>query len=1209
MNKVLNLIFFITILQSAPVEAQNYWKKIKESEISLRNGSTREIIPTRYQTFRVDLPALKSHLKNAPLELNGSRSVSEFKVEMPDSEGNMETFVVYEAPSMEPGLAEKFPDIKSYKGYSTHSKLSQIRFAVSERGIHAVINAAKGEVYIDPYATQNATEHIVYYTKDYIDDSYKNINLCGLEDAGNPERQHFRPPGTRSAPAVEIRVYRAAVACTGEWGARRGTVAACIADINAMITRLNMIYEKDLAVRFVLITDNDKLIHLDGATDPYDTPTEGLKLVGVNTGKLNAIISSSAYDIGHVLSTCTDVGGVAQISSLCQSNKGNGVTCHRSESISVVVTRIVAHEIGHQFNASHSWNNCPSSATQRSPGTAFEPGSGSTIMSYAGACGVDNVIADNEDYFHVGSLEQMFSKTLSTGNAYGCAQKIITTNRVPVITMPTKTYTIPVLTPFEIQASATDEDNDALTYTWEQYDTGSVTTLGTASETGPLFRSFRPSTTGDVRFFPRASSITSGIFNEKNEVLPNTSRNMSFQFTVRDNNPLGGGVVWDDYSVKVDALAGPFKITYPAVDVRFKVGEIVNVTWDVAGTNVAPVNCKNVNIYGSFNGELRTGSSNLIPLALNVPNDGAHDVIIPNRTSSFFRIVIKAADNIFLTTGSLPSRIEQPTVPGIFFEPTVNEITICQPNTGIVNFSTTGLFGYTGDISFQIASTLPAGVTATFDFAQVKAGNPNVLKINSSNISGDISVPLVIKALAPGIAPLERTITVNLKSNDLNNILTKAPQDGVSGVSSTPQFIWDKKVDALQYELQISTNPSFETTQIVFSKISVDATIKSETILNKSNIYYWRVRGLNSCGAGEWTPIRAFMTEALACKTYNSGLQSINISASGSPTVEIPLLVSEDGSAVDINIKLIRGEHNRLVDLEGFLIAPSGKSVTLWSRKCGTQKNLNLGLDDQAPETFQCPINTGKIYQPENPLASLHNESIKGTWRLQLADRQSGEGGRLQEFNLELCSNLTVSSPFIVKNEVLKLFPGNNKIITDTLLLTSDNNNTANQLVYTIVTLQKNGKIFINGVEAKVGSTFTQADLNAAKVLFDDILNEEGNDFFTFTVNDGQGGWISITRFEIQKSKSFINSISDLNLENDIDLYPNPAWQMMTITTKGKASDFNQYEIVDVTGRTFQKGPLTDSTTLVNVENIPSGIYLIQLKNGILKVSKRLIKY
>ena len=1207
MNKILSLFVLCSFFYTLPVEAQNFWKRIKESEISLRDNSNREIIPTHYQTFKVDLFGFRSHLLNAPLEFSGSRYTETFTIDMPVVDGSVETFIVYEAPVMEPGLAQKFRDIKSYKGYSTKTKLTQIRFAVSDRGVHAVIKSPLGEVYIDPYATNNASEHITYYTKDHIDESYRNISLCGVDATEQPDRQHFRPPGYRSAPAVEMRIYRAAVACTGEWGARRGTVAACMADINAMITRLNMIYENDMAVRFVLISDNDKLIFLDGATDPYDTPAEGHKLVGVNTGKLNAIISSSAYDIGHVLSTCTDVGGVAQLGSLCQSNKGNGVTCHSSQSISAVVTRIVAHEIGHQFTASHSWNNCPSSASQRSSGTAFEPGSGSTIMSYAGSCGSDNVINDNEDYFHVGSLEQMYAKTQSSGNAYSCAQRIVTPNRLPVINIPSTNYTIPVLTPFELKGTATDEDGDPLTYTWEQYDTGIVATLGTPSDNGPLFRSFRPSATGNVRFFPRASSITSGIFNEKTEVLPNTTRNMSFQLTVRDNNPAGGGVAWDDYSVKVDALAGPFKITHPSIDFRFKVGEAVKVTWDVAGTDKAPVNCKNVNIYGSFEGELRTGSSNLVPLAHNVPNDGEQEIIIPNKVSNFFRVVIKAADNIFLTTGTLPSRIEQPTVPGIFIESNTNEITICQPNAGIINFSTTGLFGYTGDINFQVVSALPSGISAAFDYNKVKAGSNNVLKIYTGTSTGSLSIPITIKAEAPGIDTLERTVLVIIKSNNINNIITKAPQNGISGVSPTPQFTWDKKPDALQYELQVASNPGFELAQIVYKSLTPEGSVKSETILNKSTVYYWRVRGVNSCGEGQWSDVQAFMTEALACKTYNSGVQSINISSSGSPTVEIPLQVSEDGSAVDINIKLIKGEHNRLVDLEGYLIAPSGKSVNLWSRKCGTQKNINLGIDDQSAESFQCPINTGKIYQPENPLTTLQNEPIKGTWKLQIADKQSGEGGRLQEFNLELCSNLTVSNPFIVKNNVLKLHPGNNRIITDTILLTSDNDNSANQLIYTIVSLPKNAKIFINGAEAKIGSTFSQADINSSKIIYDDNTDVEGNDFFAFTVHDGQGGWVSITRFEIQKSKSFINSVDDTNWGKDILIHPNPARVSFRISTTGKVSDFNQYEIIDITGRSIQKGILTSPSTEVIIQNIPGGIYSVQLTNGINRASKSII--
>lgn len=1208
MNKVLALVTILFLVNYTKGDAQSFWRQFHESNVSLRSNNQREIIPAKYHTFKVNLTAIKSYLRKAPNEISGSRSESSFSLEMPLADGSMETFIIHEAPSMEKGLEVKFPEIKSYKGYAAKSKLTQIRFAVSERGIHAVIKSPKGEVYIDPYATSLNEEHIVYYTKDDIDVTYSNVKWCGVDEQPQHSRSYFRPSGSRNAANVEVRTYRIAIACTGEWGARRGTVAACLADINAMVTRMNMIYENDLAVRFVLISENDKLIFLDPATDPYDTPLEGLKLVGVNAGKLNSIISSSSYDIGHVLSTCTDVGGVAQISSLCQSNKGNGVTCHRTESISVVVTRIAAHEVGHQFSASHSWNNCPSSATQRSSGTAFEPGSGSTIMSYAGSCGADNVIGDNEDYFHVGSLEQMYQKTQSTGNAYTCAQRTITSNRLPVLKMPTQTYIIPVLTPFELVGSATDEDNDPLTYTWEQFDTGSAVTLGTPTETGPLFRSFKPSTTGDVRFFPRASSIVSGSFNDKNEVLPNTTRNMNFMLTVRDNNPQGGGVVWDDYLVKSDALAGPFKITYPAIDVRFKVGEIVNVTWDVAGTNVAPVNCKTVNIYGSFNGELRTGNPNLIPLALNVANDGAQEIIIPNKISNFFRVVIKAADNIFLTSGTIPSRIEQPTAPGIFFETSSNEITVCQPNVGTVNLLTSGFAGFEGNIKFQISSTLPAGVSASFDFNEVKAGNPNSLKINTTNVTGDISVPITILASATGIANLERVVIVNIKSNDLNNIKTLSPQNGVSGIASAPQFTWDKKNSATFYELQIALTPGFDTAKVVFSGATTATALKPEIILNKSTIHYWRLRAVNTCGNGQWTDVQAFMTEALSCKTYNSGVQSVNISASGSPTVEIPLLVGEEGNAIDLNIKAIKGEHNRLVDLEANLIAPSGKSVNLWSRKCGTQKNLNLGLDDQAAEPFQCPINTGKIYQPENPLATLQNEAIKGTWKLQVVDKQSGEGGRLQEFNLELCSNLTVSGPFIVKNQPLKLYPGNNRIISDTLLLTSDNNNTASQLIYTLVALPKNGKLFINGVEAKIGNTFSQADINIAKILYDDTADTDGEDFFSFTVNDGQGGWISITKFIIQRSKGFLNSSKDTDLSTNIFINPNPAIDEINITTVGKASEFKFFQIQDIAGRTMLQGNISASNTYVNIEAIPAGLYFVMLSDGHIRATKKFVK-
>lgn len=1211
MIRTLLLITWIVTFITLQTQAQNFWKKIDEVKFGLRSNNSRKIVPEKYQTFQLDIEGLRKYLQNAPMEFSQPRSnENNFEVEIPMPDGSLEVFVINESPVMEPELSAKYPEIKSYKGYSPADKLKQIRFSLSGKGFHAAISAADGEKYIDPYSSENTSDYIIYNTKDYKEDGIAEFPVCGVDDSYKLDRTYL-PTGQRNTPLVELRIYRLAMACTGEWGAKRGTVALVLTDMNIVVNRMNLIYERDMAVRFVLINDNEKLIFLNGATDPYDTPTEGKKLVNVNTGKINAIISSSAYDIGHVMTVfCTDnISGVAAFGSLCQITKGNGVTCQGSESLSVLVTRVLAHEVGHQLNASHSWNICTSAADQRSPNTAFEPGSGSTIMSYAGSCGSDNVASDNDDYFHVGSLEQMYAKTLSSGNAYACAQKIQTANHFPVITKPNKTYVIPLLTPFELSATATDEDGDALTYTWEEYDTGEISPLGTASETAPLFRSLRPSSTGNSRFFPKSSSIASGDFTDKTEVLPNTGRKLSFRITARDNNPTGGGVVWEDYNISSSDKAGPFKITFPEIEARFKVGQEVTVTWDVANTNTEPVNCKTVNIYGSYNGILKTGDTNLVPLALNVPNDGSQEVVIPNRITNFFRIVIKAADNIFLTSSIRPSIIEQPTAAGIYFETSEKELNICQPNLKVVDFTTAGLFGFSGNIFFEIASVLPPGISASFGSNSVKAGGANTLNINTSNVKGNVTGQITIRAFASGVDTLERILNINVTGNDLAGITTISPVNGVSGVLALPEFSWSKTTDAQSYEIQIATGPDFTPSNIIFSKSLNNLSVISDVILNRATIHYWRVRGINGCGSGPWTDTQAFMTEALFCKTYESGVQTINISASGSPSVEIPVLVPDDGIATDINIKLIRAEHSRLSDLEAFLISPSGKSINLWSKKCGTQKNLNLGLDDQSADFFQCPINTGIIYRPENPLSGFNNESLKGNWLLRIDDKQSGEGGKLQEFNLELCSNISVSSPFILKNDKLNIHPGNKAPINNSLLLVSDNNNTPEELVFTLVSKPKEGILLFNGLEIKEGAKFTQAEINSSKLVFDDTSDNDGADFFTFTVNDGQGGWIPITKFEINRSSAILNSTSDDDLKNAVFISPNPTYSTIYVSIHGHNTSLNRYTINDISGRILKSGILDNVITPIDLDDIASGIYFISLSDGINSVTKKIVKY
>src|SRR5690606_31155415 len=284
--------------------------------------------------------------------------------------------------------------------------------------------------------------YLLYPVDSYKNNPYEGIPACGVEHKSSTKNEHFMP-FSRNAAEVETRVYRLAMACTGEWGRTRGTVEKCLSDMNMMVTRLTQIYESELAIRFVLINDNDKLIFLDKDTDPYIGSDMAKTILGTNTAIINDRVGAANYDIGHVLSICFDVGGVAQLGSACQGNKGNGVTCFNNNNFEYAVASIMAHEVGHQFDATHTFNSCAPSQENATASSAYEPGSGTTIMSYGGLCGVDNVTSGSDAYFHVASLEQILFKTLSSGNAYACAQKIASGNHNPVVTVPEGGFTIP----------------------------------------------------------------------------------------------------------------------------------------------------------------------------------------------------------------------------------------------------------------------------------------------------------------------------------------------------------------------------------------------------------------------------------------------------------------------------------------------------------------------------------------------------------------------------------------------------------------------------------------------------------------------------------------------------------------------------------------------------------------------------------------------
>ena len=363
-------------------------------------------------------------------------------------------------------------------------------------------------------------------------------------------------------------------------------------------------------------------------------------LLGRNTNVINNAVGQNAYDFGHIYTVgCSDVGGIARLEAICQNGyKGAGVTCHGSTNLNHVTVSIAAHEIGHQFGANHTFNNCGPNGVS---GTAYEPGSGSTIMSYAGLCGSNNIQGTNDDYFHVISLQEIYNyMRLSTGKS--CAQLEDVQNTEPLISLDyDKNFYIPISTPFELQGSATDAENDPLSFMWEQFDLGPTSSLGEPLDNAPLFRSYKPND-NPSRYFPRIDRILANV-GHPTEVLPTISRNMTFRFVVRDNHESGGTTVWEELKFLATDEAGPFAISNHNQFADLTIGDPIEVLWDVANTDGNLVNCKQVDILMSTNG----GYDFDKVIAEGTANDGSFEFVVPNDPTFQARFKVKAANNIF----------------------------------------------------------------------------------------------------------------------------------------------------------------------------------------------------------------------------------------------------------------------------------------------------------------------------------------------------------------------------------------------------------------------------------------------------------------------------------------------------------------------------------------------------------------------------------
>jgi uncharacterized repeat protein (TIGR01451 family) len=541
------------------------------------------------------------------------------------------------------------------------------------------------------------------------------------------------------------------------------------------------------------VVNNNLIVYTNSGTDPYSN-SDGVTMLSQNQANLDSVIGSANYDIGHVFST--GGGGIASRGVVCvNSAKARGVTGLPTPTGDAFWIDFVAHEMGHQFGANHTFNSSTGNCNgTRIAGTAYEPGSGSTIMAYAGICSTDDLQPHSDAYFHSISLQEI-NTYVTTGLGGDCPVATATSNSPPTVSAGAN-YTIPKNTPFTLTAVASDPDGHPLSYCWEERDLGPTQAVSDPDNgSSPIFRSFAP-VSSPARTFPKLSNLLNNT-TSAGEKLPATNRTMNFRVTARDNRPGGGAFATADMQVSVNFNAGPFAVTAP--NTAGTLSGLQTVTWNVAGTTNAPVNAASVNILLSTNG----GNTFPITLLANTPNDGSATVVLPNLSTPAARIKVEAVGNIFFDVSDANFTIAPgASQPLLQLDSAALLAENCSPPNGVLDPDETVTVNFalknmgTRNTTNLVATLLPTGgVTAPSGpqtYGVVQAPGPSVTMPFTFTVAGGcggtVTATLQLQDGSMNLGSLTTTfllgtpVTTVTSVSNTNRI--RIPASGTSGSAS-----------------------------------------------------------------------------------------------------------------------------------------------------------------------------------------------------------------------------------------------------------------------------------------------------------------------------------------------------------------------------------------------------------------------------------------
>ncbi|MBX2907673.1 MAG: Ig-like domain-containing protein [Taibaiella sp.] len=854
----------ITLLLTAGVQLASA-KDAVWTRVAKEQAPAKELLrmpPSEYLVYKADVAALKAMLWALPQDYSQARIM-----ELPMPDGSFRAFRVWETPMMPASLAAQYPDIRTFTAEAVDNKNVTAKFDFTELGFHAVVLGDANVPFIDPYDNLNDGYYVVHNkateTRPF---AARMICAIGNDDHAGGQKMETLHSGlpatnlkavfnhedasaislngtssidepmalTASSSPTPIRRYDLALSannfyCQAATGFPTPTIGQCLSAMTTSMNRVNGVYNRELSVQMNFVA-TENLIIWPTATgsangpDPFNAiNSNASSCLTQNQTECDTRIGSANYDIGHVFTT--GAGGLASVGVVCNNSfKARGVTGSSVPVGDAFDIDYVCHEMGHQFGSSHTFNNnvdgsCSGNASMTH---AYEPASGITIMDYAGICSPDNVARNSSPYFSANSLEQIVP--LLSGSEGTCASSTPTTHPPVTIGGFIQTYNIPYKTPFELAGpTATGSGGDtAITYGWYQNNLGDFgLRLNQTHVFGPLFRSYQPVYT-NARVFPANDSVIIGVYNHAGERMADTARYMTFKTVIRNIAAGMGAVLIPDDTVHLNVsstgaangYAGFVVTSQGTTGIVYTGGSTQTVTWNVVGTNLAPVSAANVDIFMSVDGG-RTW-----PYTVGTfPNTGTASITVPNpaATSTTARFKVKGSGNVFFNINSRNFTVN----PGTVTAPITGTFTVCvtsttaladatpsgtwsssTPSVATVNASgvVTGVAAGTSTITYTAAS---GAVTAVVTVLAVPApgattgsslicmgtpesmtnGTPSGVWSSSNTSVATVSSGGVVTGVAPGTADISYTVTNGCGSGTAVHAVTVGAVTAVASIT------------------------------------------------------------------------------------------------------------------------------------------------------------------------------------------------------------------------------------------------------------------------------------------------------------------------------------------------------------------------------------------------------------------------------------------